>query len=81
VKIEKPTAGGLPPWAYAAFGGGIVLFVLLIGALVVDLNSSTSPSSKQAHVDDSVVATTESQATQKADNPPTLTEVLAIGKA
>ena len=49
--------GGLPPWAYAAFGGAAVLFVVVLGALIVSLSSSTPPSSRNSTRPDDRVTT------------------------
>ena len=44
---EQRAAGGLPPWVYAAFGGAGVLFLVVVGALIVSLSSSTAPNVSQ----------------------------------
>ena len=67
--IGQPTPASLPAWAYAAFGGGAVLFVVVIAALILSLSSSTAPTSrKPAQPDDRLAATTESTETRPA--PP-----------
>ncbi len=68
--MEKPTPGGLPPWAFAVFGGAAVLFFVVIVALVMSLNSSTTPTSrKPAHADDRVAAHSDPPQAQFADDP------------
>jgi S1-C subfamily serine protease len=67
--IKKPKTGGLSPWAYAAFGGGAVLFIVVIVALVLSLNSSTTPTSRKAELaDDRVAAHSDSPQAQTADD-------------
>jgi S1-C subfamily serine protease len=67
---EQPKRGGLPPWTYAAFGGGAVLFLVVIGALMVSLSSSTAPTSrKPTQADDRVVSQPETQPGHPSDGP------------
>ena len=74
IRSENPRAGGLPPWAFAAFGGGAVLFVVVLVALIVSLNSSTAPTSKKFDDnDDRVAARPEPPPAQPADDPPAAT--------
>ena len=80
--IAQPTPASLPPWAFAAFGGGAVLFVVAIVALILSLNSSTTPTSKKPdHADDRVAANLESPQAQPADDPPAATAAPTVNSA
>ena len=81
-RIEKPIPAALPSWAFAAFGGGAVLFVVVLVALIVSLNSSTAPTQKKPdQSDDRVVAQSESSPAQPADEPPAATSTATAGNA
>jgi S1-C subfamily serine protease len=71
--VEKPAAGGLPPWAYGAFGGSAVLFVVLIVALVMALNSSSTPSSNSTRAEDRLASHLNPQPVERANDPPAVT--------
>lgn len=77
VSSQTPLPGqvppaGVPPWAYAAFGAGAVLFLVLLGALIVTLSSSTTPSPSRnlARPDDRVTAHEASKPAESNSDSP-----------